>query len=105
MSYRPWTPVTIVKRDDKTLQMPGQIYTDEAYALKALGKGQAMTPEQQTKLFNAILHICGMNDLAYYPDGNGGDRDSAFAAGKQFVGHQLLKILRIHIETDGDKHG
>lgn len=62
-------------------------------AIKALAKGQAR-PDQQITAMNFIIEeICRTYDLPYRPDELGGERDSSFAAGKQFVGFQLRRII------------
>lgn len=61
-------------------------------AIQAVYSGTA-NEEQQQRAFAAILHMSGIGNLAWMPDEHGGERDTTFAAGKQFLGHQLKKLV------------
>lgn len=63
-----------------------------AFSVRALKAGTA-TPEQQQRVWDWLMYVCGVNDVAYRPGGQDGDRATAFAAGKQFVAQQFLKML------------
>jgi len=76
---KPYTPAPYSKYD--------------IYALKALQEGNA-SPHQQQRALAWIIHTAARTyDLTYHPGGSEGDRDTAFAAGKQFVGQQVVKLV------------
>ena len=63
------------------------------HAIKALGRGVA-DPDQQIIAVSAIVDLlAGTYDLSYRPDGQGGERDTAFAEGKRWVGLMLRRII------------
>lgn len=67
---------------------------DVVYAVRAVWNGTA-NDGQQKLCADWIEFVCGtgrFQDVSYRP-GATGDRDSAFAEGKRFVGLQLLKML------------
>ena len=67
------------------------------HALKALSRGGAST-DQQKRAFDWIVNaLAGTYDLSYRP-GNDGDRDTAFAEGKRFVGTQIVKWVNLPSE-------
>lgn len=41
---------------------------------------------------------CNLYDLSYRP-GPGGERDTAFAEGRRFVGQQVLKLAKINTDA------
>jgi hypothetical protein len=93
--YRPWFPVQVLA-DNEPPASNLQIRKADAVALQAIASGTA-NEEQQKRAFAAILHISGAGDLAWMPEEHGGERDSTFAAGKQFVGLQLKKLTTISL--------
>jgi hypothetical protein len=102
--YRPWLPVKVRPDNDVPINNL-EIRKCDAVAIHAVANGTA-NEGQQKMAMAAILHICGINDLAWMPEEHGGERDSAFAAGKQFVGHQLRKITTISLSVlTGDDDG
>ncbi|WP_234842777.1 hypothetical protein [Sinorhizobium meliloti] len=73
-------------------------------AIQAVSKGVA-SAEQQQRAIAAILHVCGINNLAWMPEEHGGERDTTFAAGKQHIGLQLRKLMTYSISIlTGEKH-
>lgn len=67
-------------------------------AIKALAKGTAR-PDQQMTAMNFILEdVCRSFDLSFQPDDAGGERDTAFAEGRRFVGLQLRRIIMRPLE-------
>lgn len=69
----------------------------DAAAIQALVQGNA-TPEQQKRALDWIVNkACGTYDLPYRPGGLDGDRDTSFAIGKQFVGQQIVKLMKLKI--------
>jgi hypothetical protein len=63
-------------------------------AIKALHAGNANAAQQQRALKWIVEVLCGTYDLSYRP-GEDGERDTAFAEGKRFVGQQIVKQLKL----------
>ena len=76
--------------------------TEHAGAIQALIRGDAQPHQQQRAITFIIYNLCGVHDLPYRPGGHEGDRDTAFAAGKMFVGQQLVKLSKVKF-NEGDK--
>lgn len=61
-------------------------------AFQALQAGEA-TPEQQQRALKWVIEVgAGMYEFHYYSN----DRDTAFALGREFVGQQVVKLLRLN---------
>lgn len=68
----------------------------DAAAIQALRRGDA-TDIQQKRALDWILRVAArMGDMPYF-DGPDGERATAFACGKQFVGHAILKLVKLDI--------
>lgn len=65
----------------------------DIYALQALRDGVATKGQQQQAMKFIIEGICSTYDLSYRPGAADGDRDTAFAEGKRYVGLQIVKFL------------
>jgi hypothetical protein len=89
-----WAP----KKDPWT---PAAYDEDVVYAVSAFAKGKA-NEVQQRLAWEWLMHVTGEDDLPFRPGPNG-DRDTAFASGKQFVGKQLRKMLHPAIQPKSDK--
>lgn len=75
---KPYTPAPYSKYD--------------VMAFKALSLGLA-SPHQQQRCLNWLVNQAARTyDLPYHPGGDG-DRDTAFASGKMFVGQQVVKLV------------
>lgn len=62
----------------------------DASAIQALTRGEA-TPDQQKRALDWILRkACALPEWAYQPGTS--DRDTNIALGRQFVGHQIVKL-------------
>lgn len=72
--------------------MPASYTKYDIYALKALQDGTASAAQQQRALAWIVNHAARTYDLPYHP-GADGDRDTAFASGKMFVGQQIVKLI------------
>jgi hypothetical protein len=78
---------------------------DEAaiYAIRALASGTANDGQQKTA-WAYLMYVTGASeefaDLSYRT-GPQGDRDTAFAEGKRFVGLQLRKLFRPELTPHG----
>ena len=80
-SSLPWQPV----RYDETVTA----------AIRALNAGNANADQQQRAL-RWIIEVAAMTyDQPYRPGGPEGDRDTAFACGRQFVGQQIVKQMKL----------
>lgn len=64
-------------------------------ALKALSRGQA-SAEMQARVLKWIIDTaCGTYEPSFRSDADGGDRETAFAEGRRFVGLQLVKLINL----------
>lgn len=71
-------------------------YTDaHVTALQALARGEASEKEQKRALDWIINTACGTYELSYRSDQDGGDRETAFAEGRRFVGMQVVKLVNM----------
>jgi len=66
----------------------------EHEAVKALGKGEADAYQQRLALKVIVNDISRTHDLCYIPDSQD---QSAFIAGRAFVGQKILKYLNIPV--------
>jgi hypothetical protein len=64
-------------------------------ALQALARGNATADQQKRALDWIVIAACGTYDFAYRPGEN--DRDTNVALGRQFVGQQIVKQLKLKI--------
>lgn len=64
-------------------------------ALQALARGNATMDQQKRALDWIVLKACGTYDFAYRPGES--DRDTNVALGRQFVGQQIVKQLKMKI--------
>ena len=103
MKYRPWLPVKVVATSD--LIGPGDITELQARCLQLLNEGNA-GPDEQKIALQAIMWICGIDDMEYLPIEHGGERDSAFKSGKRFVALQIRRLMNVPLtKLIGEKHG
>lgn len=66
----------------------------DAGAVQALARGEA-TPEQQVRAIVFLVErLCATYDLEFHP---AGDRASAFAGGRRFVGLQIVKLTKLNL--------
>lgn len=73
-----------------------------ATAFQALMRGDC-PPHLQIQAMNWLMNdVCKIRDLAYRP-GTEGERDTTFALGKQFVGHQIAKMLTTNVKPRGEQ--
>jgi hypothetical protein len=74
-------------------------YEDEdVYAIKALNRGNASEGQQQRALHWLVQRACMVDEVSYRP-GSDGDRDTAFAEGRRYVGLQVLKLVNLNMEV------
>lgn len=67
-------------------------------AIKAMNKGTASAPQQQIVLNWLMSEMGRVNDIPYFP-GASGDRDTAFALGRQFVARHIQRAIVTSFET------
>ena len=65
----------------------------DASAVQALHRGEASADQQQRVLRWIIERAAGTYEFNFYPT----DRETAFALGREFVGQQLVKLLKINV--------
>lgn len=76
--------------------MPAWYELADASALQALVAGEANPDQQKRAVKWLIERAAGTYDMSYRP-GPEGDRDTAFAEGRRFVGQQVVKLLRLNV--------
>lgn len=64
------------------------------YAIQALANGNANDGQQQRAIAFIVNVLCGTYDLSYRPGELAGERDTAFAEGRRFVGLQLVRLMK-----------
>jgi len=70
----------------------------EADAIAALFNGRANPDQQRTAVKWILDDACNLYDLSYRP-GPDGERDTAFAEGRRFVGQQIVKLAKLNLEA------
>lgn len=75
----------------------------DASAIQALARGDCPPHLQQRALAFVINALCGTYDLPYRPGGADGERDTNIAIGKMWVGQQLVKLLKVKVNTGGEQ--
>ena len=70
----------------------------DATAFQALARGDAASHLQQRALKWIIERAAGTYDMSYRGEAEGGDRATAFAEGRRFVGLQVVKLLNLDIK-------
>ena len=68
----------------------------DACAMQALERGDASADQQRRVLKWIIEQASGTYAMSYRP-GESGDRDTAFAEGRRFVGLQIVKLLKLNL--------
>ena len=75
---------------------PSHYEVADVAAIQALQRGDATEDQQKRALRYVIEVLCGTYDLQFRPGGPEGDRNTCFAAGKAFVGQQMVKMLHLN---------
>lgn len=68
--------------------------TAQLGALRAMARGEASERQQKMALDTILNVYCRTHDLSFRPDDAGGERATAFAEGKRFVGLMILRALK-----------
>lgn len=63
-------------------------------ALRALADGVATAGQQKAALAWIVNRAALTYDMPYRPGGEDGDRDTAFACGRMFVGQQIVRAMK-----------
>lgn len=71
---------------------PAPFAQREALAIRALDAGNASEAQQNIALHWIMRLAAGVDEVSYRP-GADGDRETAFAEGRRFVGIQIRHIL------------
>lgn len=73
----------------------------DIYAVRALNKGDA-TPEQQQRALKWIIDgAAQFREQPFRSEADGGERETAFALGRQQVGREIMKALTLPDELLG----
>jgi hypothetical protein len=75
--------------------MPADYTAGDVEAIKALASGTANADQQKRAIHWIINTAAGAYELSYRSDGEGGERETAFAEGRRFVGLQLVKLVNM----------
>ena len=75
--------------------MPVVYDVQQIEAVKALARGEATDVQQQIAVKWLIETAAATYDLSYRSDGDGGERETAFAEGRRFVGLQMVKLINL----------
>ena len=74
---------------------PAKLSSELVYAVKAVQCGKADARQQALFFEWLLLEASKYHDMEYRPGGTDGDRDTAFAGGRRFVGHQILRAFNM----------
>lgn len=70
--------------------------TADVYAIKAVAMGNANEEQQRRAMGWIVNKASALHELSYRP-GVTGDRDTAFAEGRRFVGAQIAKMISAEV--------
>lgn len=70
----------------------------EHTAIKACLSGSADSAQAHMAMEVIVQKLCCTHDLTFIP-GPGGDRDTAFLSGRQYVGYTLLSFMKRPMPT------
>lgn len=83
--------------EDHAPWRPPEYDDADAAALQALARGTANADQQKRALAWVIERAAATYEMTYRPGGPDGDRDTAFAEGRRFVGNQVVKMVKLKI--------
>ena len=72
--------------------LPANYTSHDVTAIQAVAAGQANADQQKRALQWIMLMAAEINEISYRSDAHGGDRETAFAEGRRFVGLQVKKL-------------
>jgi hypothetical protein len=73
--------------------IPADYDVADVSAIQALHRGDATEDQQQRALRWLIEKAAGTYEFNFYPT----DRETAFALGREFVGQQVVKMLKLSV--------
>lgn len=92
-----------MKLDRSRAYAPPDFSTDfgkaGVFALQAMANGEANEGQQKIALNYLIHEICRTYDLSFRPDDRGGERETAFAEGRRYVGILIERVLKNSFEV------
>lgn len=80
---------------DASPWMPVPYDLADAAAWQAISLGTA-DKDQQIRALRWLIGACGTYDLSYRPGPNG-DRETAMAEGRRFIGLQVVKLVNLDL--------
>lgn len=97
----PWFPVihTFPVKDELAIFALDKA---EVIAIKALKEGVANEHQQQLALRAIVEKIARVHDMSFRPGGSDGERATAFAEGKRYVGAQIVRAINLPMTMSGD---
>jgi len=84
-----------LKPDKNSPVLPAEYELADISAFQALERGDA-SPDMQQRALKWLIEMAGTYDLSYRPDSN---TETTFAEGKRYVGMQVVKLLKINVNT------
>lgn len=72
-------------------------------AIKALAAGNASESQQQRALAWVVNSASATYDLSFRPGASEGERATAFAEGRRFVGLQIVKMLKLRTRPQAER--
>ena len=74
---------------------PADYVQSDVLAMKALASGTANDVQQKQAIDWLIMIAAGTYDLSFRSDADGGERETAFAEGRRFVGLHVVKMIKM----------
>lgn len=75
--------------------MPAKWEPADCEAMQALGRGEASADQQKRALDWIITKAAETYEPSYRSDADGGDRETAMAEGRRWVGLQVVKLVNM----------
>ena len=75
--------------------LPADYVPAQIEAMKAVYRGEADAFQQRQVLDWIINSAAGAYELSFRSDADGGERETAFAEGRRFVGMQIVKLVNM----------
>lgn len=83
------------KKNLEPVYLPPPADTKVRAAIRRLARGEATKDQQMLALNWIITRAAYTYDFHFRPSEDGGERDTAFALGRAFVGQQIVKIINM----------
>ena len=75
----------------------------DVIAIQRVAAGNGEASHQQRVIDILVNKIAETYNLSFRPDDDGGERATAFAEGKRYVGSQLVKLMKANPSNYGTK--